>query len=366
MKVSKNEVFIEAKFDKADKKRAKIKELQKKMLGGDEPIINPLNYQLTLIQAMNFYNIYSSDDDKKNWTLESITDKSRRSSLSKINDFYFKQIGVLIHLQERDQYLDIHELEYIESKFIELEDMIEPVVKVVKNVINLQDRIKKIALDFASEIDGEIDTYIKSGYPKDFAFQNSVKTISGQAAKLIPDFYSSQITELEGVLRNDCEQLNESYSHLKTIQIKRYLQLLKDLVSSCSQQVVSDKKPRTIKQKTPTVLVKSLKYLKEYSELSLKSENPTKLINCKEVWIYDTIKRKLTVYRAEEALSVKGTTIVGYDIESSSVKSIRDPKLISTLVLNKKTLKQEYATIKSKEYTPNGRINDNMIILKIF
>lgn len=366
MKVAKNEGFIEAKIDKADKKRAKVKELQKKMLGGDEPNINPFNYQLTLIQAMNFYNIYSSDDDKKKWTLESITDKSRRLSLSKINDFYFKQIGVLIRLQERNQYLEPHELEFIDSKFIELEDMVEPVVKVVKNVISLQDRVKKIALDFASEIDGEIDAYIKAGYPKDFTFQNSVKTISGQAAKLIPDFYISQISELEVVLRDDCEQLKESYSHLKTIQIKRYLQLLKDLVSSCSQQVVTDKKPRTIKQKTPTVLVKDLKYLKEYTELSLKSETPTKIINCKEVWLYDTVKRKLLVYRAEESLSVKGTTIVGYDIEASSVKSIRDPKMISTLVLNKKTLKLEYATIKTKEFTPNGRINDNMIILKIF
>lgn len=366
MKVAKNEGFIEAKIDKADKKRAKAKELQKKMLGGDEPLINPFNYQLTLIQAMNFYNIYSSDDDKKKWTIDTISDKSTRSALSKINEFYFKQVGVLIRLRDRDQYLEPHELDFIDSKLVQLKDMIEPAVKVVRNVVSLQDRIKKIALDFASEIDGEIDDYIKSGYPKGFTFQNSVKTISGQAAKLIPDFYSSQISELEAVLRDDCDQLKESYSHLKTIQIKRFLQVLKELVASCSQQVVSDKKPKTIKQKTPTVLVKDLKYLKEYSELALKSETPTKIINCKEVWFYDTLKRKLTVYRAEEALSVKGTTMVGYDIESSNVKSIRDPKLISSLVLTKKALKQDFAAIKTKEFTPNGRINENMIILKIF
>lgn len=66
MKVSKQDSYIESKQIQADKKRQKIKDLQHKMLGGDEPTINPINYQLTLIQALNYYNIYSSDSDKKN------------------------------------------------------------------------------------------------------------------------------------------------------------------------------------------------------------------------------------------------------------------------------------------------------------
>jgi hypothetical protein len=196
-----------------------------------------------------------------------------------------------------------------------------------------------------------------------------VKAISGQAAKIVPEFFKSQIEELEEVLVGNCEQLNESYSHLKTIQVKRMLQLLKDLVSSCSQQVVSAKKPRTIKQKSPKDLIKNFKFLPKFDELSLKSEDPTKIIDCSEVWFYDTVRRRLSVYRApkDQKLSIKNTSIVGYDIETSRIKTLRDSSTVANAQsMIKKDIRLYFESFKTKDTMPNGRVNENTIILKIF
>lgn len=247
MKVSKQDSYIESKQIQADKKRQKIKDLQHKMLGGDEPTINPINYQLTLIQALNYYNIYSSDSDKKTWSLSTVTDKLRKNIWSKIDECYFKQIGVLHRLQSRNQYLDPTELSFIEKKSSELDLMIKEAPPVsTKIVVSIQERIRNIALEFASELDGEIDEFMSLGYPKSFVFKNNVKSLSGKAAKVVSSFYQPQIKELEEVLSGDCPQLKESYSHLKTMQVKRYLQLLIDLSTSCAEHSVRKPKPTKI------------------------------------------------------------------------------------------------------------------------
>lgn len=356
---------------KIKEKRAKIDAIMK---GSAEPTINPLDYRITLILALNWYNIYASPADKKKWTLESIDNKLRKSLLSKLDDNYFRQVGVLLRLKARNQYLDDRELRFIEGTIEDLDEIaVTPKEKAEsvqpKNVISIQEKVKNIAVNFASEIDGEIDDFIKLGYPKTFAFKNSVKSISGQAAKLLPEMYKDQITELEEVLLGDCQQLIESYSHIKTVQVKNFLKLLKEFVTSCSQQVVSSKKVRVVKPKAPSVVVSKLKYLPTFPELDLKSVPPVKLIDSQEVWLYDTVKRKLSYYKAVtgDSMTVKGTTIMGYDVNLSKIKTIRKPELIKEWsLLNKKQILEQFNKNTSKSYAPNGRTNENTIILRTF
>lgn len=354
---------------KIKEKRAKVNAIFK---GVSEPNINPLDYKVSLIQALNWYNVYASLDDRKKWFLDTITDKIRRGLLSKLDDIYFRQIGIFIRLKSRDQYLEEADLNFIQSTLDSLDDMSKIVKKVEvvkpKNVISIQDRIKKIAIDFSTEIDGEIDDYIRSGYPKTFTFKNSVKTISGQSARLIPDFYKSQIEELEELLEGNCEQLNESYSHIKTSQVKHFLKLMKTLVASCTQQVVSSKKVRVSKPKAPSVIVAKMKYLIAFPELNIKSVPPMKILDSKEVWLYDSITHKLTFYKASEydTLTVRGTTILGYNTDVSLVKIVKPSMIKDFSILSKKEMLEQFSLIKSKGNLPTGRTNENTIILRVF
>lgn len=357
--------------DKIKEKRAKIDAIMK---GSDEPNINPLDYKVTLIQALNWYNVYASPADKKKWALDSIDDKLKKTLLSKLDDNYFRQIGILLRLKAKNQYLDNRELTFIDGTIEDLEEIAVTLkekkeVTKPKNVISIQDKVKNIAINFANEIDFEIDEFIKLGYPKSYVFKNSIKTISGQAAKLVPEMYKEQIAELEEVLLGKCEQLNDSYSHVKTVQVKNFLKLLKDFVSSCTQQVVSSKKVRVIKPKAPTVVVSKLKYLPAFTELGLKSVPPVKIIDSQEIWLYDTVKRKLSYYKSVtgDSMTVKGTTIMGYDVNLSKIKTIRNPELMKEWsLLNKKQILEKFNTLSSKGNIPNGRTNENTIILRVF
>ena len=78
-----------------------------------------------------------------------------------------------------------------------------------------------------------------------------------------------------------------------------------------------------------TKLVGKLKYMKEFSELGLKSLSPTKIPESQEMFVYDTKKRKLHYYTADKlsgGLSVKNSTIIGFSASESCIKTLRKPK----------------------------------------
>jgi|688.fasta_scaffold00052_115 hypothetical protein len=357
------------------KRRSLIDRVDAKFKGVGEPQISFLNYRLDLMHALNWFNVYASNIDKKKWTLASIEDKKQRLLLSNLDDSLFRQLGVLIRLRDNGQYLDDKELKFISDRISQLEKIATTPKEIKENGIAPKskpivtiDKNKLEAIQFACEIDGEIDEFIKSGYPRTFEFKNSVKTISGSAAKQVPPLYKPLIMEIEEALEGSCDQLNEAYSHVKTVQLKHFLKMLKDLISSCSQHVVSIRKPKVIKQKSPGELVKNLKYLPKFEELNIKSENPIKLVECQEVWLYDTVNRKLFNYKAvkDQKLSVHGTSISGFDVETSLVKSIRKPEVIKEFIGNKKDFAIKFSELTTRPQKPNGRTNANIIILKIF
>jgi hypothetical protein len=372
--LKKNENALAMKKDanqKIKERRQKIDNLFKGSSG--EPTINPIDYKISLIQALNWFNVFHTDKEKQAWALESISDKTIRNALSKLDDYLFRQVGTLIRLKYADNLLEPAELSYISNKMSELTTLatieVEDKVVVKKNVIPIQDKIKALVDNYASEIDGEIDQYITNGYPKGFTFKNSPKALAGSVAKQVPSIYAGLIRELEEALANTCEQLTESYSNVKTVQLKRFIQLMKDFVSSCTQQVVSAKIVKVSKPKAPSVLVQTLKYLPKFEELDLTSENPIKIIGSSSLVLFDTVRRRLSYYVAEKdsTLSVKGTTIVGYDVEASGVKTIRDYDLVKDLKsMNKKQIEAKFGSIRTKRMIPNGRTNTNEIIIKTF
>ena len=119
-------------------------------------------------------------------------------------------------------------------------------------------------------------------------------------------------------------------------------------------------------------IVKRLKYLKTFKleKLELASISPTKLHNCNEAWVYDTKKRKLHHYVADEytkSLSVKGNALLGFCTKESQVKTLRKPEeQIKQIMGSKPAARKFFDSIKAVSTAPNGRFNANMIILRAF
>jgi hypothetical protein len=96
--------------------------------------------------------------------------------------------------------------------------------------------------------------------------------------------------------------------------------------------------------------------------------NPVSLVGAAEAWIYNTKYKKLQVYRALDGqkLSVKGTTLVNYDVAQSSSKTLRKPESTKdVLSMAKKTFATFFNKLTTKDAAVNGRINEECVILKV-
>ena len=353
--------------------------------GSNEPIVTQENYNSQLLHALNYYNSAYDTKDKRKWTLAYVG-KAKAKDLEELSDFDFHSIGTIIRLKERGQYLAEKEANYIDTRLEELfakaknvvakTSSVKPVVedKPAKAVVSIQDRIAQKASEVGGEFDGLIDDYIKLDKEPDFSAYLKANEISPQVAKLIPAFYVNTIAELKEALLGKDKQLVEGYSNFTKVKLRRLLKFYESIEDICAQQAVSAKaakvrKPRMKKEKPASVVAKNVKYLKEFAELGLTSEKPEKLVGCSEAWIYNTKYKKIQVYRAEGdgKMTVKGSSIIGYQVATSGGKTLRKPEQVKDfLAMTKRTFDQAFKTLKTKEAAVNGRINAECIILKVF
>ena len=164
----------------------------------------------------------------------------------------------------------------------------------------------------------------------------------------------------------------EGYSNFKKSKLKKLLELYQSIIDAAegtAQSAKAERKPRTRKDKPASVIVAKLKYKKEDTELKIKSVLPTTIVNAQELWVFNTKYRKLQVYRASgpKGLTVKGTSIIGYEPEESSSKTVRKPELLAGFAeMSKRPLTSAYKALKTSESKVNGRINEECILLKVF
>jgi len=376
----------EPKLTASEKRSQKRRETAVKMhqvfgtgKGSSEPVLNPLDYTASMMRALNYYNSAFENKEKRKWFMSYVGKNS--SEFDSLSDFEFRSIGTVIRLKQREQPLIDKDLQFIEDTIASLRLKARigkvisslkgaPKVKEEKPVVSIQDRIAEAASTHIGEINGLIDEFVMNDVDIDVGSYLKSNEVSPQVSRLIPKAFTRTILELEEALEGSDKQLVEGYSHLKKVKLKKLIAQLKAVEDACQQQVVTAKaarKPRARKEKPAIVLAAKVKFMKEFTELKLTSEKPEKIVGSSEVWIYNTKYKKLQVYRSLGTLSIKGTTILNYDVATSGAKTIRKPELVTGYAaMTKRTLATEFKTLKTKEAAVNGRINEECIILKVF
>jgi hypothetical protein len=248
------------------------------------------------------------------------------------------------------------------------------VVKPVTNVISIQERMEEKAHDLAGEIDGAIDEFILTkGKGTQFSAKNYLLSneVAAPIAKRIGEFYVGQLEEIREAIQGNDEQLNEGYSFLNKRELKKFAEFLESIINDCNQQVQTAKAnraPRKRKPQPPSKIVSKMKFMKDFAEFNLKSIKPETIVGSSEVWVYNTKYRKVTVYKAiNDVLTVKGTTLIGFDIKESQTMMLRKPaEFFKGLTIGKRPLNAAFKKLTTKPSTPNGRINEECIILGAF
>lgn len=241
---------------------------------------------------------------------------------------------------------------------------------------NIQDILREKAKDAAGELEGVFDEFINEGKTKSKTMDIVAKfNVMPQHISLITEVWKKKQTEFANLQEGTDKQLVEGYGYLSKIQVRNIVkfidQVLTDLNAYISVKKAS-KAPRQRKAVPVEKIVAKLKYLKTFKDLAAKldlvSISPVKLHGSSEAWVYDTAKRKVHHYIADEyskAFTVKGNTLLGFDTAKSEVKTLRKPaEQIKELLGSKPAARKFFTEIKAVATTPNGRFNESMIILK--
>lgn len=249
--------------------------------------------------------------------------------------------------------------------------------EVASNKPNIQDRLRDKVIECAGEIDGMFDEFIKTDTKSMASFKPIAvmrgMNISPNMVSIISEAWARQAAEFAEVLAGKDEQLVEGYSYASKIQIKNWIKFAEQVIADCNSYVQVKKverKPRAKKAVSPEKQALKFKYLREFAELNLKSEPPSKLVGATEAWIYDTAKRKLIHVVADShsgTFTVKNSSIIGFDAAASTQKTLRKPaeQLKELMSANATGARKFYKDIKSVDVKFNGRSNENLVLLKI-
>jgi hypothetical protein len=260
---------------------------------------------------------------------------------------------------------------------------------------SIQERITEQSKDACDAIEEWLDSFItdkKNFDPKgfDFTAHFATKKVSQAHARKIQRYYKSELDEArlianhmptpqsiskikDPVQQELASQFREGYNHLAKKDAKAYLDALETVDGACMMVIESAKatrKPRVKKAVSADKLIAKLKYKDKDDKYQLTSVNPAELINSTEIWIFNTKTRKLGKYIADEyanTMTVKGTTIIGFDETNSVQKTLRktEVQLKEFKAAGKIKLRKFMEEIKTTDTKLNGRINADTIILKV-
>lgn len=262
------------------------------------------------------------------------------------------------------------ELRKYNKKAVEMKkEDIEPVVKKKRKTV--QENIDAKAGALLGEVDYQIDIWEHSKFDMyKYLTENKVSSV---VASKMGEEYIPMKEELEEALAGTDPQLKEAYSYMSITEKRSFINFVKKIISDSERYAENNKpirKPRKAKAISATKQVSKLNYLDHDPENQIKSVDASKIIGSKQTFLYNTKTNEIIRYVAQDrgGLKVTGTTIKSFDTKLSSSKKlgVKTKHFIDrildagSIVLNK-----VMNEINSKASDVTGRVNNNMIILKV-
>ncbi len=305
-------------------------------------------------------------------------------------DWNFNSTGTSVYFLNRVGYMPeghVNHIAKLKEEWLEkgkkIAEVKEEKAKDKPNRPSIQEIMLGKLMEAGGEIDGILDQFFEDEIKLDAKFNTSIMRVLNTYNPLpnhIPhlvESYTKEQKECKEVIEGKDEQLVEAYSHLNKRKLKGIINAYDSMIgvlTSYQALKIKNRAKRKTKPITPEKATQKLKYQKSFecetTKLKLESIRPAELHMSKEAWCYDTAKRKLHHYVAEEMageMFVKGNTLYGFDKSKSAIKTLRKPKeQIKEIMGSKPAARKFFDSIKAVGVQPKGRFNDSMIILKAF
>ena len=196
--------------------------------------------------------------------------------------------------------------------------------------------------------------------------------LGGSATQPVRMVVEGWLLDYEDAYHKRCEQAVEGYSHLKRPELNRRIKECNNILLDLDRIKSATKALRKIKIKRPMSAdkqVAKLKYKKEDNDFKLVSINPVQIIGSTLLYVFNTKYKVLTEFVTESpnGFQISGSTIKHFDGENSRSIKVRKPESILSIVMSKtqNQIDKEWKTLTTKTTSANGRINNEIILLRV-
>lgn len=342
-----------------------------------------------LTTMFNWYNYYYSKKEARDCIIDWLSRTGRTDeakSFARVPENAVTRLGIGWLCRANLLGLELEETELATvnaaiADYIAAHQQVKAVVETAEAAVvrpNIQDRLREKLVETAGELEGMYDEMIRAGakmsanYKPVSLFRSM--NVAPQMINEIATQWKRRLAELEAVAKGKDADLAEGYGHFGKLQVRNLIKFAETVIADCGAYIQIKKverKPRAKKAVSPEKIAARFKHLREFAELKLQGEPAARLVNATEAWLYDTAKRKLIHVVADThvgSLTVKGSSIIGFDTAASVQKTLRKPaeQIKSVTSVGKPAARKAFKDIKATEVKFNGRGNDNLLILKCY
>jgi len=341
-------------------------------------------------KGANWYNYHYKAKDYVPYVIDFVEEvcgftKEEATSLKKLRDWEVSgNLGKIARLHYRGYEYSEEQIERYKEFAKEKVDAAKLIVAEQKEqkknappVISVAERTRRKMMDTIYTawdeiiVEGWFDKNFKNTIDVFALFkENSLKGNAIAPFKKIIDGYYE---EIKSALDKTCEQCVEGHSHITTANKKKMLKQMDSIYADLDKLQLSFKATRTPRARKPKATdqqVKNLKFKIEDMDYKLTSINPITIPGASTLFVFNTKNRNLYEYvtTSTKGFEVGGTTIKNFDDKLSKCTKLRKPDVILPLILTKTAKQIEKQVwkdqITTKVNTPNGRINQDCILLR--
>ena len=306
-----------------------------------EPPIANIKTRPDLIKALNSYHLDYERDDARKWIIEYCKHRNLTDILAVVKEKDFEYPASITTLGFCCR-MKLRGLEMIEdSTIIDKLRQCKSRVKEVKPTVR-QHRINPLGVLYVGAYDDTIDNL----KPVEIKLEGSPADIAD-------------------VLKQAQKDLDDITGYPEEYPKKHIKPLTAFLKNVLGQKPVRKTPVRIAKPKPPSKLVAKLRYKREHTPLGLKSINPEKIIGASELIVYNVDNRELSVFVADNRLSVNGINITDYNPDKSYAVTIRKPEEMFALSPTHRTMLSKLKTIKAVKRKPRHRLPESTILISV-
>ena len=238
----------------------------------------------------------------------------------------------------------------------------------------MQEQVSDLLTDLETQLDEFLGSIKKRTLPRDWYSMSKflkVHGVKGKQTSMICDRWRRLSDEVNEAIEKSDPQLVEGYEFLTRPQLKRLGKFLEVWITDCEAHGATKRKQRKTRKKkvkTPEQLVAKVQYLAKSKEFKVKSVDPKGMIGADCIVVFNEKYRFFTIYRANDAqgMTIKGTTIQNFSTTKSKERRLRKPKSILAVAskMGLRAISNEFKNVRTRDRTPNGRLNKHCVILR--